>query len=109
MKKTELNLKKFPTLSTWDPNLLEEILENLAKTANPIQTEITQAHTDWAPTILEMDLQTQAGSIRSETENEKEDSMTIHNRMMMKKMREQNISWAESYPGELYPIEQKEH
>ena len=109
MKKTELNPKKFPTLSTWDPNLLEEILENLAKTANPSKTEITQADKDWAATMLEMDLQTQSGSIWSETENEKEDSMTIHNRMMMKKMREQNIPWAESYPGELYPMEQKEH
>ena len=29
-------------MSTWDPNLLEEILENLAKTANPNKTEITQ-------------------------------------------------------------------
>ena len=105
MKKTELNPKKFPTLSTWDPNLLEEILENLAKTANPSKTEITQADKDWAATMLEMDLQTQSGSIWSETENE--DSMTIHNRMMMKKMREQNIPWAESYPGELYPIEKK--
>jgi hypothetical protein len=28
-----------------------------------------------------------------------------HNRMMMKKMKEENIPWAESYPGELYPIE----
>ena len=109
MKKTELNPKEFPTLSTWDPNLLEEILENLAKTANPSKTEITQADKNWAATMLEMDLQTQSGSIWSETENEKEDSMTIHNRMMMKKMREQNIPWAESYPGELYPIEQKEH
>jgi hypothetical protein len=63
-------------LSTWDPNLLEEILENLAKTANPSKTEITQADKDWAATMLEMDLQTQSGSIWSETENEKEDLMT---------------------------------
>jgi hypothetical protein len=36
----------------------------------------TQADKDWAATMLEMDLQTQSGSIWSETENEKEDSMT---------------------------------
>jgi hypothetical protein len=31
MKTMELNPKEFPTLSTWDPNFLNEILENLSK------------------------------------------------------------------------------
>ena len=103
MKKTELNPKEFPTLSTWDPNLLEEILENLAKTANPNKSKITQSDKDWAATMLEMDLQTQSGSIWSETESEKEkeDTMVVHNKMMMKKMKEEKIPWEESYPGEL--------
>lgn len=30
---------------------------------------------------------------------------TEHNKRMLQKMKEQNIPWAESYPGELYPIE----
>jgi hypothetical protein len=106
-EKTELNPKEFPTLSTWDPNLLEEILENLAKTANPNKTEITQADKDWAATMLEMDLQTQSGSIWSETEKRRRFDDHPQQNDDEKNERE-NIPWAESYPGELYPIEQKE-
>lgn len=36
----------------------------------------------------------------------RERSLLEHNRKMMKKMKEENIPWAESYPGELYPTEQ---
>lgn len=107
MKKTELDPKEFPTLSTWDPNLLEEVLESLAKTANPKKTEIIQADKVWAATMLEMDLQTQSGGIWSETETE-DDPMTEHNREMMNKMKQGNIPWAQSYPGELYPVQKNE-
>lgn len=54
--------------------------------------------------MLEMDLQAQGGAIW-ETQQEK-DPLLEHNRKMMKKMKEENIPWAESYPGELYPTEQ---
>ena len=101
----ELNPKEFPTLSTWDPKFLNEILENLSKEANPSKTEITLEDKMWTATMLEMDLKTQSGSIW--TENQSEDSLTEHNRKTLQKMREQNIPWAESYPGELYPMEQQ--
>ncbi|MCB4235783.1 hypothetical protein LDL59_13710 [Kaistella anthropi] len=103
MKTMELNPKEFPTLSTWEPNFLNEILENLNKQANPSKTEITLEDKLWTATMLEMDLKTQSGSIWSE--NQSEHPLTEHNRKMLQKMREQNIPWAESYPGEMYPIE----
>nr|WP_238555490.1 hypothetical protein [Chryseobacterium sp. P1-3] len=99
-----INETEFPTLSTWDPNFLNEILENLSKEANPSKTEITREDKLWAATMLEMDLQAQGGAIWEA--EEKEDPLTEHNRKMMKKMQEENIPWAESYPGELYPIDQ---
>lgn len=61
----------------------------------------------WAATMLEMDLQAQGGAIW-ETQQEK-DPLLEHNRNMMKKMKEENIPWAESYPGELYPTEQDQN
>jgi hypothetical protein len=54
-----LNQTEFPTLSTWEPNLLNEVLENLSQTANPSKTEITKEDKLWAATMLEMDLQAQ--------------------------------------------------
>ena len=56
---------------------------------------------------VEMDLQAQGGAIW-ETPQEK-DPLLEHNRNMMKKMKEENIPWAESYPGELYPTEQDQN
>lgn len=100
-----INETEFPTLSTWDPNFLNEILESLSKAANPSKTEITREDKLWAATMLEMDLKAQSGAIL-ETEEQEKDPMTEHNRRMMKKMKEENIPWAESYPGELYPIDQ---
>lgn len=102
-----LNQTEFPTLSTWEPNLLNEVLENLSQTANPSKTEITREDKLWAATMLEMDLQAQGGAIW-ETQQEK-DPLLEHNRNMMKKMKEENIPWAESYPGELYPTEQDQN
>jgi DNA primase len=102
-----LNQTEFPTLSTWEPNLLNEVLENLSQTANPSKTEITREDKLWAATMLEMDLKAQSGAIW-ETEQEK-DPLLEHNRKMMKKMKEENIPWAESYPGELYPTEQDQN
>jgi Arc/MetJ family transcription regulator len=103
MKTMELNPKEFPTLSTWDPNFLNEILENLSKEANPSKTEITLEDKLWAATMLEMDLKTQSGSIWSENRARTVDGTQPKN---AEKMRRQNIPWAESYPGELYPMEQ---
>ena len=68
MKKTELNPKEFPTLSTLGSESTGRNIGEFGKTANPNKTEITQADKDWAATMLEMDLQTQSGSIWSETE-----------------------------------------
>ena len=103
----ELNPKEFPTLSTWEPNFLNEILENLSKEANPSKTEITLEDKLWTATMLEMDLKTQSGSIWSE--NQSEDPLTEHNRKMLQKMRRKNISWAESYPGEMYQMEETQN
>ena len=69
---TELNPTEFPKLSTWNGKHLNETLENLAKTANPSKTEITEADKIWAATMLEMDLQTQSSSIWSETDEEED-------------------------------------
>jgi methionyl-tRNA formyltransferase len=99
MKTMALNPTEFPTLSTWEPKLLDEILENLSRTANPSKTEITPEDKMWGATMLEMDLQAQSGAIW-ETENE-EYPLTEHNRKMLQKMKEQKIPWAESYPEEL--------
>ena len=95
MKTIALNQKEFPTLSTWDPNFLEEILENLAKTANPSKTEILEADKLWAATMLEMDLQAETGSIyQQETEM---NPLEIHNKTMLKKMKEEKTNWTEDY------------
>jgi hypothetical protein len=82
--KRQTHPKEFPILSTWDPNLLEEILENLVKTANPSKTEITQADKDWAATMLEMDLQTQSEAF-GRRQRTRRRFIDEHNRMMMKK------------------------
>ena len=57
--------------------------------------------------MLEMDLQAQSGAIW-ETENG-EDTLTEHNRKILQKMKEQRISWAESYPEEMNPISQEKN
>src|SRR5690606_1763963 len=106
MKSTPLHLKDFPKLSTWNEEHLNKALEHFAKTANPSKAEITQEDKQWAATMLEMDLQAQNGAIW-ETENE-EDLQTKRTLETLKKMREENIPWTESYPGELYPIETQE-
>ncbi|MCG2781326.1 MAG: hypothetical protein L6264_10270 [Weeksellaceae bacterium] len=93
MKTILLNQTKFPILSTWDPDFLDEILENLAKTANPSKTEIQEADKLWAATMLEMDLQSQSGTIWEE--NMQEDSQVTHNKMMFEKMKKEKIPWAE--------------
>ena len=103
MEPLHLNPKEFPKLSQWGTQYLNESLEQLVKTANQGKTEITREDKLWAATMLEMDLQAQSGAIM---EIEEEDPITEHNRKMMKKMKEENIPWAESYPGELYPTEQ---
>src|SRR5690554_55476 len=104
MKSILLDPKDFPKLSTWNEEHLNKTLEHLAKTANPGKAEITQEDKKWAATMLEMDLQAQSGAIW-ETENE-EDLQKERTREMLKKMKEENIPWAESYPGERYPIEE---
>ncbi len=105
MQKLSLNQKEFPTLSTWDSNFLDEILESLSKEANPNKMEITQEDKLWAATMLEMDLKSQNGAI---LETEEANPLTEHNLKMLGKMKTENIHWTESYPGELYPIEAKE-
>lgn len=37
------------------------------------------------------------------------DLLTEHNRKMLKRMKDEDIFWAESYPGERYPMEQEEN
>lgn len=101
MQTITLDKAEFPTLSTWNPELLDEILENLSKTANPSKPEITIKDKLWAAQMLEMDLQSQ-GSTIPETEPQ-EDSLTEHNRAMLQRIRETKTEWAESYPGEHHP------
>ncbi|WP_228378428.1 hypothetical protein [Chryseobacterium sp. CCH4-E10] len=105
MKAMQLNPEEHPILSKWETEHLNNTLENLAQKTNPSKSEVTEADNHWAATMLEMDLQAQSGAIW-ETETEKEDPMVEHNRKMLKKMREENIPWAESYPGDLYPIDE---
>lgn len=81
--------------------------EDSARKANPSKTEITQKDLLWAATMLEMDLQAQSGAIPQYPEDE-ENLRLEHNKKMLQKMKQQNIPWAESYPGELYPIEDQE-
>ena len=107
MNTLQLDQEKFPTLSTWETKLLGEILEDSARKANPSKTEITQKDLLWAATMLEMDLQAQSGAIPQYPEDE-ENLRLEHNKKMLQKMKQQNIPWAESYPGELYPIEDQE-
>ena len=107
MKEIELNPIDFPKLSKWNEDYLNQILENLSKKANPNKLEITLEDKKWAATMLEMDLQAQSGQILDQNQEE-EDQVTNHNKKMLKKMQEEKIPWAESYPGELYPIENME-
>ena len=93
MKTMALNPTEFPTLSTWEPKLLDEILENLSRTANPSKTEITPEDKMWGATMLEMDLQAQSGAIWEE--NKQEDPQLAHNKMMFEKMKKENTPWAE--------------
>nr|WP_317039957.1 hypothetical protein [Chryseobacterium sp. CBo1] len=106
MQTLMLDQKEYPTLITWDPKFLDEILVELCKTANPSKTEITLEEKLSAAQMLEMDLQAQSGAIQ---ETEQEDLLTEHNRKMLKKMKTSKNVWAESYPGELYPSETKEN
>ena len=102
----ELNPKEYPILSKWNPEHLNKTLDNLSKKANPNKTEITESDKIWAATMLELDLQSQSGAIWEQ--DEQETPWIAHNRKMMEKMQRENIPWAESYPGELYPIETTE-
>ena len=93
MKTLELNPEQFPKLSRWNQEHLDKTLENLSRKANPSKTEITLEDKMWAATMLEMDLQTQSGSIWSEIKQE--DLQLTHNKMMFEKMKKENIPWAE--------------
>ena len=107
MKTIQLNPEQFPKISQWNPKHLNKTLEKLSKQANPNQEQITIQDKKWAATMLEMDLQAQSGQILDQNQEE-EDQVTNHNKKMLKKMQEEKIPWAESYPGELYPIENME-
>ncbi|NML70823.1 hypothetical protein HHL23_13605 [Chryseobacterium sp. RP-3-3] len=96
MEALHLNPKEFPKLSQWGAEYLNEALERLVKTANPNKPEITEADKQWAATMLEMDLEAQHSQV-CENESEEEDLMTAHNRMMLKKMKQENTPWAEDY------------
>ena len=93
MKTLELNPEQFPKLSRWNQEHLDQTLENLSRKANPSKTEITLVDKMWAATMLEMDLQTQSGSIWSEIKQE--EPRLTHNKMMFEKMKKENIPWAE--------------
>ena len=93
MKTPPLNPEQFPKLSRWNQEHLDQTLESLSRKANPSKTEITLEDKMWAATMLEMDLQTQSGSIWSEIKQE--DLQLTHNKMMFEKMKKENIPWAE--------------
>ncbi|RLJ30677.1 hypothetical protein CLU97_0051 [Chryseobacterium sp. 7] len=90
MKIPPLDPKEFPKLSTWSPEYLDKVLENLSRKANPSKTEITIQDKQWAATMLEMEMQTQSATIREE--DMQEDSQLVHNKMMFEKMKKENIT-----------------
>ena len=83
-----------------------EILEDSARKANPSKTEITQKDLLWAATMLEMDLQAQSGAIPQYPEDE--ENLRLNTTKDASENEAAEHSLAESYPGELYPIEDQE-
>ena len=97
MKTINITQDKFPILSKWEEKHLIDTLTNLVKKANPNLVKITDKELIFAAKMLEMDLQTQSGSIWSETENqEKINPYTHHNKIMMERMEVENSSWADN-------------
>ena len=83
--KNPLNPQKFPHLSQWEANHLNETLESLTRTANPNKETITEADKMWSATMLEMDLAHQNSTIWEEEETDQElELLQIHNRKMTK-------------------------
>lgn len=98
----ELNPKEFPTLSTWEPNFQRNSGES-NQTSKPKQNgnhfggqAVDGNHTGngLEDTIWK--------HLVGKPERGPVDGTQPQNAA---KMREQNIPWAESYPGEMYPIE----
>ena len=76
MKTINITQDKFPILSKWEGKHLIDTPTNLVKKANPKLERNNGEGTDIRSKMLEMDLQTQSGSIWSETENQ--EKIIIH-------------------------------
>lgn len=97
MAAATLNPIQFPKLSSFNPEVLDPILENLAKTANPKKEQISETDKIHAAQMLEMDLQAQSGSIQ-EGNTDWEHPHLENNLQMLQKIARNEAQWQDSYP-----------